>query len=527
VTTFVRRRLAAWSAWTTRQHLRAGVATALTLLVLLGAVGGWALFRSTQISDRLVNHSSPALVSAVRLEAALLDQETGIRGYGLTGQTSFLAPYTTGLADERSALANLRTTIDGDVKAGRELNTVLAAAQLWQQRIADPIATAPPGAPVALAIERADEGKTEFDRFRALAANQQADLQTDRRAAAWQLNEFFVLRDWIFAVIALLIVLLTVACFAALRYGITTPLERLAADAGRVSDGDFEHPIAATGPGDLHALAERIEAMRRRLVTELSFAGEARTRLAGQAVELRRSNAELEQFAYVASHDLQEPLRKVASFCQLLQRRYAGRLDGRADQYIAIAVDGATRMQTLINDLLSFSRIGRMNSERTEVDLEHVLTGVIDSLSLAVEESGAQITHDPLPHVTGDETLLGMLLQNLLNNAVKFRSPQRTPQIHLGARRDDELWRLVVTDNGIGIDPAYTERVFTIFQRLHTRDAYPGTGIGLALCRKIVEYHGGSIDVDPHYTGGARIVFTLPVRAPQQHTYSAGPEGAA
>lgn len=251
--------------------------------------------------------------------------------------------------------------------------------------------------------------------------------------------------------------------------------------------------------------------MRRRLVDELAFAERARQMLDEQAAELKRSNAELEQFAYVASHDLQEPLRKVSSFTQLLQRRYGGQLDDRADQYIGFAVDGANRMQTLINDLLAFSRVGRIHNEHSTVDLDAVVDRTLDSLSVVLEESGAEVTRDPLPSVVGDTTQLGMLWQNLVSNAVKFRRPEVPSGIHLEAVRDGDMWHFAVTDNGIGIDPEFAERVFVIFQRLHTKDAYPGNGIGLAMCKKIVEFHGGTIGVDPEHTPGTRIAFTLPV----------------
>jgi light-regulated signal transduction histidine kinase (bacteriophytochrome) len=291
---------------------------------------------------------------------------------------------------------------------------------------------------------------------------------------------------------------------------VTAPLGRLAEGAARVSGGEFGTPIRAGGPADLRELADGIEAMRRRLVDELASAERSRALVATQAEELRRSNTELEQFAYVASHDLQEPLRKVASFCQLLQRRYGGRLDARADQYIAFAVDGATRMQRLINDLLEFSRVGRLDVLHAEVDLERVFEAAAEALSLAVEEAGAELAHDPLPIVPGDPTQLSMLMQNLVSNALKFRDPQRPLRIRLSAEPDGALWRFAFADNGIGIEPEYAGRVFTIFQRLHSREAYPGTGIGLALCRKIVEYHGGTIGIDPDHRPGASIVFTLP-----------------
>jgi light-regulated signal transduction histidine kinase (bacteriophytochrome) len=286
-------------------------------------------------------------------------------------------------------------------------------------------------------------------------------------------------------------------------------LDRLSADVRKVAAGDFGHPVAACGPADLRALAADVESMRTRLAAELSFSETVQSSLADQAEELRRSNSELEQFAYVASHDLQEPLRKVASFCQLLERRYGEKLDDRARQYIAFAVDGAQRMQGLISDLLDFSRVGRLLTEHVDVDMEELFGRTVDSLALAVEESDAVITHDALPVLRGERTQLGMLLQNLISNAIKFRSPDRTPVIHLSARQVDGVWECAVTDNGIGIAPEFAERVFVVFQRLHTREQYSGNGIGLALCRKVVEYHGGTITIDPHHSPGTRILFTL------------------
>ncbi|NUS17881.1 MAG: HAMP domain-containing protein [Streptomyces sp.] len=455
------------------------------------------------------------MVEAVRLETALTDQETGIRGYGLAGQRSFLDPYRTGVADERASAARLRAVMGGRHDAVAGLDALEQAARLWQQRIAQPVAAAPEGAPVPPAVQRADEGKREFDDVRTAAAGLQRTLQHTRDRSRAQLHSATVERDWIFGSIAVVILCLTAAVFAGLRRGVTRPLERLSSDVRLVADGMFEHPITPTGPADLRRLAADVESMRGRLVHELAFTDTARLQLDEQATELRRSNAELEQFAYVASHDLQEPLRKVASFCQLLQRRYADRLDDRAGQYIGYAVDGANRMQTLINDLLAFSRVGRLHSEPAEVDLEQLFARTADVLSVAVEDSGAELGHDPLPVVTGDATQLGMLLQNLLSNAIKFRSPDRPPRIRLTARAGDGGgWRFAVVDNGIGIGPEFAEQVFVIFQRLHTRETYPGNGIGLALCKKIVEFHGGTIAVDPAHTPGTRITFTLPGPSP-------------
>jgi len=236
-----------------------------------------------------------------------------------------------------------------------------------------------------------------------------------------------------------------------------------------------------------------------------------------QTVELRRSNAELEQFAYVASHDLQEPLRKVASFCQLIEKRYGDQLDERGTEYIAFAVDGAKRMQVLINDLLTFSRVGRLNAAYTDVDLDETLDVALGNLSTAIEESGADVVRPAqLPAVIGDPTLLTMLWQNLIGNAVKFAKPGDAPRIVVECERaageHEDQWSFSVTDNGIGISPEFVDKVFVIFQRLHAREVYSGTGIGLALCKKIVEHHGGTIWIDTSYTAGTQFRFTLPVK---------------
>jgi signal transduction histidine kinase len=502
--------------WTTQRWLTTGVSAALAVLLTLGVLGAWVLDRATTVTGTMVNRSSPALNNALRLELSLVNQETGIRGYGLSGQRAFLQPYTMGQADEKAAVTELDTLLTGDPAAQADLRVVLARAATWQTDIARPIAASAAGSPILLATARADLGKEQFDSIRAAATTEQNQLQAERDSAYSALQSEQRLRNWVFAAIAVVILLLAILIFAGLRRGVTTPLAQLSGDVRRVSAGEFTHPVASgTGPADLRLLAEDVEAMRQRLSDELEFTDQARARLDEQAADLRRSNAELEQFAYVASHDLQEPLRKVASFCQLLQRRYADKLDERADQYIGFAVDGANRMQTLINDLLAFSRVGRMSDGYAPVDLAEVYATTLDALSIAREEAGAEITSDPLPTLTADRTQLGMLLQNLLANAIKFRAPDRAPLIRLEARQEGDWWHFAVADNGIGIRPEYAERVFVIFQRLHTRDAYAGNGIGLAMCKKIVEFHGGSIAIDQEREEGTRIVFTLPSVAAQ------------
>lgn len=306
-------------------------------------------------------------------------------------------------------------------------------------------------------------------------------------------------------------IVLTFGIIVMLRisYLIEYPVHHLLKGVQRMKKGDYQYKIDYSGmksaPVELLQLCEAFNQMSQNIQdNELE--------LKRQKEELASSNAELEQFAYVASHDLQEPLRMVASYVQLLAKRYQGKLDQDADDFIYYAVDGSQRMQNLINDLLVFSRVGTKGKELRPVDFEVVLHHVLANLQHAIQESDARVTHDPLPTLMADSTQMVQLLQNLIGNAIKFRDANRVPIIHIGIKQQDKEWLFSVQDNGIGFDPRYRDRIFLIFQRLHNKTKYQGTGIGLSICKKIVERHGGKIWVESEAGHSTTFYFTLPDR---------------
>ena len=476
------------------------------VLVIAGVVAGLAM--STLDRDRavLVDRLDPAALSASRLEAALLDQETGIRGYALAGLPAFLEPYQQGRADEVAQTAALRGLL-ASAETRADLDDVEAAAARWHAVFADPVVAAT-SARAPLPDPRL--GKATFDRVRATTDTLVGRLSTERDAARAAVDSAAATLRLVAILVIVLLAIGLAALLAWLHRAVVRPTERLAAEVREVADGDLRRRVATRGPREISALGHDVEAMRRALLAEMAGIEAARHELEEAGRELERSNSDLEQFAYVASHDLQEPLRKVTSFCQLLARRYSGQLDERADQYIEFAVDGAKRMQVLINDLLAFSRVGRSDGNSEVLDAGEVLDRAVENLAGALEESGGEITHDPLPRVRAEPVLLATVFQNLLGNACKFHGDD-PPRVHVSAQRDGDRWLLRFADNGLGIEAEYAERIFTIFQRLHPKSAYPGTGIGLAMCRKIVEHHGGSIWLEESEPPGSTFVVALPV----------------
>jgi signal transduction histidine kinase len=495
-----------------------GVAVLVLLLFSVAAVvaGGIALVSLHDARNRVINVIDPAALAALQLDTALVDQETGVRGYALSAQQSFLAPYTQGVTAEQAAIGSLRRLASQlPAATTKDLDSVAAQAHYWRTHYAQPTITQIGRTKKPVLSPDIITGKTDFDALRAKVTVLQADVTSARGSALATLNDATTALDAVFIAVAIGLAVIVALLALGLRAFAIRPLDRLAAQARQVADGDFEHEVTMRGPREVTQLAADVNTMRERILKELSATREANAILQAHTAELQRSNAELEQFAYVASHDLQEPLRKVASFSQLLQRRYGGKLDARADQYIEFAVDGAKRMQALINDLLAYSRVGRSEREPTLVSSDAALSQARANLAEQIEETGATIETGHLPLVLAELPLLIAVFQNLLSNALKF-SGGKPPRVVITVQRDEPFWLFSFSDNGIGIEPEYAERIFVIFQRLHERGAFAGTGIGLSMTRKIIEYFGGRIWLDTAFTGGTRFYFTLPM--PQEET---------
>ncbi|MEV0128647.1 CHASE3 domain-containing protein [Dactylosporangium sp. NPDC050688] len=504
-------RIRRWDRWSTSRWFASVLIMMVVVVLAATAVGAVVLSRTASVSNRLSDRISPARTAVVELTAALVDQETGVRGFLLSGDERFLEPYARGLVGERTLLARIRQLLADEPVALADLDRVEQQARDWRGTVADPsIETRRRSGDPAAAVEAVLSGKAAFDAVRARISTLDGHLAGIRDRARADLDAARRLRDAVFLGMAGFLLLLICVLAVLLRLVVLRPLDRLSVGVRRVAGGDFDHRLAVRGPADLARLTGDVETMRQRIVEAYLASQRARAALEQQQLELHRSNADLEQFAYVASHDLQEPLRKVASFCQMLQRRYSDQLDDRARQYIAFAVDGATRMQRLITDLLTFSRIGRVYDDSRSVDLDEVAGQAEANLAGAITDRRARIERPPLPTVPGDVTLLTMLWQNLISNAIKFRHPDRDPVVRVAVGEAGGMWQFSVEDNGIGIDPKYADKIFVIFQRLHSRETYTGTGIGLAICKKVVEFHGGTIRLDDTYRDGARFVFTLP-----------------
>ena len=488
------------------------VAWVIALAALVaGSVMVWVGFMSLlDARSRAFDTLQPAQLAAQELRTSVVDQETGLRGYAVTRDARLLVPYTEGRRSQAATDEEIRRLMADDgagpsVRA--RLDGVEATMEDWRDTVADPVLDGPADLPDLDGVFI--RSTAVFDEVRAELDQLDAVLAEERRAAVQDLN------NTTYQLVAS--VGFTIALFGAVTFGgswvlrrrVVAPLERLVDAADAVASDQLDQPIEVQGPLEIETLALRVSDMRDRIVGELAAVEASRVELARRAEELGRSNADLEQFAYVASHDLQEPLRKVASFCQLLEQRYGDQLDERGQSYIGFAVDGAKRMQALIADLLEFSRMGRSTRAFVDCDLEAIAHEVLESFSDGLD--GATVTIGDLPTVPGDPTLYRALFQNLVGNAIKYACPGEAPTIAIDATRTGDLWTFRCSDHGIGIEPQYRERVFAVFQRLHGRDEFDGTGIGLALCKRIVEFAGGRIWIDDPDDGvGTTVRWTLP-----------------
>lgn len=504
--------------WTLRRRIGRTFAALAGVLTVLVAAVVFTTVAFVRVGNSVVYRWQPAVLRTEQVLTDLVDQETGLRGYALSRDPSFLQPYDEYRATQQADTAKLRGLLDGDPGLTDRLAHFERSVAMWQETIADPAAAGlragGTAADQAVVLVQSEPAKQLFDQLRAQAqvlASAVTAKAAHARAERVSAGIGFVVA---ISVTAAVLIAAAALVWRGLHRWVLAPVDRLGGQTREVAAGATFRQIYPSGPAEFVTLGQDVEAMRLQIAGELARAEEIQQELRRQGAELVRSNDDLQQFAYVASHDLSEPLRKVANFCQLLERQYGPQLDDQARQYINYAVDGAKRMQVLINDLLSLSRVGRSDEQFAPVDLDSALDTALATLADRMSAAGARVERlTPLPTVAGDRSLLVSLVENLVGNAVKYRRDGVAPQVTIGAELDAARheWTVTVADNGIGIEAQYAERIFAVFQRLHLRDRYEGTGIGLALCRRIVEFHGGRIWLAPvESSPGATFRFTLP-----------------
>jgi signal transduction histidine kinase len=464
--------------WSVERKTMAMLGLASVILVSLNLLFYWSFIKQKETSDR-VNRSQKVLKKLGNVLSSTTEAETGQRGYLLTGQESYLEPYNRAVKTMGEQIDVLQTLTVVDPQQQQQLSLLepLIAKKFAELRETIDLRQKK-GFEAANQLVSTNEGQNLMEQVRIVLQQMESkeyeQLQTWLKAKQEEAQRIQLI--FLFGIVFNLIAFYLV--YRAIEQEIR---ERKQAEAS------------------LQQLNEQLEARVQQRTADLE---EANT-------NLLYSNRELEQFAYVASHDLQEPLRAVNSYAQLLGRKYQGNLDAKADKYLGYIMEGATRMQQLINDLLEFSRVGTRAKELKLTACEVVLSQVLENLKVAIAECQAVVTHDPLPTIMGDEIQLMQLFQNLIANAIKFRR-EEPPRVHISVLQQKNDWVFSVRDNGIGMEPEYFERIFTIFQRLHTRTEYPGTGIGLAVCKKIVERHGGRIWIDSELGVGTTFHFTIP-----------------
>ena len=477
--------------------LAANVALALLVLIVFGLVAVAVVsLRSASVK---AEHTARTIAAANALEKSLIDLETGARGYALTRRPRFLQPWSAARAQLPVERARLRRDVAGAPAQARIVAEIEREINDYETAYSVPFirSVQRSGLDEAARVARTGAGKRRVDRIR----RNFATLLNTQRAQSRQRTEDAA-RSRTLALIAIGVGVLLLLGFVifqqlALRRWLLIPLDRLGAAAERLGAGDLSARTELHGDDEVTHVGEAFDTMAAAL--------EARS------ADLERSNAELEEFAYVASHDLAEPLRAMGGYADLLGRRYGDQLDERAERYISGITGGAERMRGLIDDLLAYSRAGRRDLDMRPVDMAVLLEGVRADLTVAIREAGADVRVDgELPTVVADQSQIRMVLQNLLANAIKFRG-EDPPQIVVSAEESGADWRFRVADNGIGIEAHHADRIFRMFQRLHTREEFDGSGIGLALCERILARHGGKIWVEPGDGRGSVFSFTLPM----------------
>jgi signal transduction histidine kinase len=448
------------------------------ILVSLNILFYWSFIKQKESTQR-VAESRLILQKLESILSTAKDAETGQRGYLLTGQEAYLEPYNSAVTTIKPQIEELKQLTQANPNQQKQFTTLefLVTQKLTElQKTIDLKNTQ--GLDSAKTVILTHHGKKTMDQIRNIIREIQED--SNEQLQTWfRTREETVNRGHLTFSVGLFLNLM--AFYLVYCAIVEETRERRQAEAS------------------LKQLNEELEDRVYRRTAQLKEAN----------ANLMYSNRELEQFAYVASHDLQEPLRAVNSYAQLLARKYQNNLDAKADKYLGYIMEGATRMQQLINDLLEFSRVGTQAKALQSTACEQVLNHVLKNLQIAIAEHQARVTHDPLPIIMGDEIQLIQLFQNFIGNALKFRRKE-PPHVHISAVQRGDEWLFSVRDNGIGMESEYFERIFVIFQRLHSRQEYPGTGIGLAICKKIVERHGGQIWVESTLDVGTTFYFTIP-----------------
>ncbi|PQV64886.1 His Kinase A (phospho-acceptor) domain-containing protein [Abditibacterium utsteinense] len=486
------------------------------LLALLLVLVGFSIlnFRVLSKASDLNTHSYQVLLETHRLSEAILMTDSGVCSFTVTGREAALGEYRRGQQLYQLHWEKLANLTSDRLSHQQRLALLKVQQRDYIEKHARPIIAARRSTPnftrAVVAALRLAPGR--YVSLRAMQQTLSEIVRVEERVRSQRSAHQENAHAWTQGTLALgaLFSVLLTGGLVSVAQSASRRLDR--ANAQLVAEKNY---IAASNA--------RLEQINARLESEIAARAAAEEKLRRSVLELQRSNQELEQFAYVASHDLQEPLRAISGCVQVLRKRYSGKLDARGDQFIQHAVDGAQRMQSLINDLLSYSRIGTKDEDFAPAAGEEILRGALQNISMSLSESGAHFSHDALPSLICNPGQVEQVLQNLLSNALKFRG-ESPPRIHLGYSTKNEGQQFFhifcVEDDGPGIEPQYFERIFVMFQRLHARATYEGTGIGLAICKKVVERHGGEIWVQSEVGRGSKFFFSIPFH-PEDETSNA------